>query len=413
MADLMPMKKKTLAEKKNLLDKIAAKVNKKYGKAILGRIGANPEIADRLSVKWIPFACPDLNVAVGGGIPRRRCTLIAGLPDSGKTSLILETIGKEMQRNEDFVACWVESENSLDQEYICKTHNIDPERLVYIPVDSGTSAEEILDILYETMKTGSIDICCINSLKSLVPTQEMEASLSNAVVGTQARMNARITRKFNAVVAEFETAFVLITHLTTQIGTMSRDPLIVAGGHAIQYWSSLTLDMRKKSISDGDPISKEEGVKIGVTVRKNHVMPDKYPYVKLDYYAVFGKGIETVFSALAAAVNKGICRVTGAWIRQYNPETGEEVNAWNGKKAFRAYMLDNPDEFEEFSAQVYGGVQLSEEEVEKIQAEDAAIAKVAEKNVGKNKKAKKISKAEKVEDPTDAIVEAIEQEDVG
>ena len=49
----------------------------------------------------------------------------------------------------------------------------------------------------------------------------------------------------------------------------------------------------------------------------------------------------------------------------------------------------------------------------KIQAEDAAIAKVAEKNVGKNKKAKKISKAEKVEDPTDAIVEAIEQEDVG
>ena len=412
MADLMPMKKKTLAEKKNLLDKISAKVNKKYGKAIMGRIGANPKIADRLAVKWIPTACPDLNVAVGGGLPRRRCTLIAGLPDSGKTSLILETIGKEMQRDEDFIACWVESENSLDKEYICNTFHIDEDRLVFIPVDSGTSAEDILDILYETMKTGTIDLCCINSLKSLVPTQEMEASLANAVVGTQARMNSRITRKFNAVVAEFETAFVLITHLTTEIGSRKNDPLVVAGGHAIQYWSSLTLDLRKKGVGDGDPITKEEGVKVGVTVRKNHVMPDKFPYVKLDYYAIFGEGIETIFSALGAAIEKKICFASGAWVRQINPETGEEVNKWNGKKAFRAYMLEHPDEFEDFCSHVYGGVKLSEEEIEEIQGEDAAIAKIAEKKIGKNKKAKKISKAVKAEDPADAIVEAIE-EDVG
>lgn len=83
MASLLPNSKKSLAEKKSLLDKISAKINKKYDKAIMGRIGATPEIAERLAVKWIPTACPDLNVAVGGGFPRRRCTLIPGLPDSG------------------------------------------------------------------------------------------------------------------------------------------------------------------------------------------------------------------------------------------------------------------------------------------------------------------------------------------
>lgn len=391
MASLLPVKHKSLAEKTNLLDKIADKINKKYGKAIMGRIGANPEIADRLAVTFVPTACPDLNVAVGGGFPRRRCTLIAGLPDSGKTSIVLETIGKAMKKDNDFVACWVESENSLDKEYICNTFHIDPERFVFIPVDSGINAEDILDILYETMKTGTIDLCCINSLKSLVPTQEMDASLSSAVVGTQARMNSRLTRKFNAVVAEFDTAFILITHLSTMIGTMSRDPLCIAGGHAIQYWSSLTLDMRKHSIGPGEPITKEQGIKIGITVRKNHVMPNKFPYVKLEYYAIFGEGIETILSALNSAVEKGICESRGAWIRWYNPDRTEREK-WNGKTAFRQYMLDHPDVLKEFSDLVYGGTRLTDEEIAEIKAEDAELAEVIE--VETPKKKRKSSKPE-------------------
>ena len=406
MASLLPNSKKSLAEKKSLLDKISAKINKKYDKAIMGRIGATPEIAERLAVKWIPTACPDLNVAVGGGFPRRRCTLIPGLSDSGKTSLVLESIGKQMAKDPDFIACWVESENSLDKSYICDTFNVDSERFVFIPVDSGISAEEILDILYETMKTGTIDLCCINSLKSLVPTQEMDASLAQAVVGTQARMNSRITRKFNAVVAEFDTAFILITHLTTDIGSRSMDPLVTAGGKAIQHWSSLTLDMRKKGIGPGEPITKEEGVKIGVTVRKNHVMPDKFPYVKVEYYALFGEGIETILTALNAAIEKGICEARGAWVRQFSAD-GEEVMKWNGKTAFRNYMVENPEEFEKFEALVYGGTKLSEEEIEEIKAEDAEIAKAVAKD-----KPKKVTKAKTVKntDPTDELMSAIDGE---
>lgn len=381
MASLLPVKQKTLAEKIKLIDKVADKVNKKYGKAIMGRIGANPEIEGRLKVEFIPTACPDVNLAVGGGFPRRRCTIIAGLEDSGKTSFVLETIGKVMHENAEFTAMWVESENSLDKEYICETFHIDPERFAFMPVDSGIQAEQILDILYEALKTGSIDLCCINSLKALVPTQEMDASMENAVVGTQARMNSRLSRKFNAVVAECNTAFIIITHLTTEIGSAKRDPLVVAGGHAIQYWSSLTMDFRKRSIGPGEPITKEEGVKIGVTVRKNHVMPDKFPYVKVEYYAIFGQGIETVLPLLNAACEKGICEARGAWIRWYNAD-GTEREKWNGKLAFRNYMLDHPEVFKELSNLVYeGGTNiecLSEEEVAQLKAEDAEMAEIIE-----------------------------------
>jgi recombination protein RecA len=313
-----------------------------------------------------------------------------------KTSIVLESIGKEMNRDPDFIACWVESENSLDKDYICETFHIDPERFVFIPVDSGISAEEILDILYETMKTGTIDLCCINSLKALVPTQEMDASLGQAVVGTQARMNSRLTKKFNAVVAEFDTAFIMICHLTTQIGSMSRDPLVVAGGHAIQYWSSLTLDMRKRSIGPGELITKEEGVKIGVTIRKNHVMPDKFPYRKLEYYAVFGEGVETILSALNAAIEKGICTAAGAWIRWYTPDKVER-NKWCGKAAFRTYMRENPEEFEEFSNLVYGGTRLSYSELEELKEENDAINKaIGATKSKKSKKSKKKSAKEEI-----------------
>ena len=36
-------------------------------------------------------------------------------------------------------------------------------------------------------------------------------------------MNARMTRKFLTLIAEYEIAFVIIQHLATDIGSMSRD----------------------------------------------------------------------------------------------------------------------------------------------------------------------------------------------
>ena len=223
MASLSPKKALSLTEKLATLDKIAGTLNEKAGKTIMGRIGKNPEIEDRLRIKFIPTASSDLNDAVGGGYPRRKCTIIAGMPDSGKTSQVLETIGLNMQQDPNFVAGWLESENSLEKNYICKTFGIDPDRFFFMEVARDIGAEVALDQVESILGTGVLDLFCINSLKCLVPEAEMKKSIKDAVVAEQARMNARMTRKFTALVAEHETAFILITHLTTMIGSMSRD----------------------------------------------------------------------------------------------------------------------------------------------------------------------------------------------
>lgn len=79
--DLKP--KITLKEKLSLLDKLAEGVNKKTGKKIVGRIGADPEIMQRLEIKFIPTPSSNINDGIGGGFPKRRTTIVAGLPDSG------------------------------------------------------------------------------------------------------------------------------------------------------------------------------------------------------------------------------------------------------------------------------------------------------------------------------------------
>jgi recombination protein RecA len=339
-----------------------------------------------------------------------------------KTSLVLESIGKAMNApgGESFIATWVEAENSLTKEYVCDTFHIDPDRFYYIPIDSSMPAEKILDTLYEVMKgsEGAIDLVCINSLSAILPSQEAEASFEGATVAVQARLNSRIYRKFNALIAEFETAFILIGHLSTNIGTMSKDPLVLKGGQAIKHWSHLTLDLRKKSIGPGEPITKEEGVKIGVTIKKNHVRPEKFAYTKLEYYALFGEGVETIFSALNSGIEKGILEMKGAWIRQYNSD-GEEVDKWNGKVAFREDMRNNPDKFEALTNLVYGGSELSSEEIEEIKAEEEALDELIEQAEKKTKRSSKkshssIREVTPVEEVSEAedLAAAIAAEDV-
>lgn len=380
MADLNIKPKMALKEKLAMLDKVADTINKKAGKKLLGRIGKDPELMERLSIQFIPTPSQSINDAIGGGFPRRRTTVVAGLPDSGKTSLILETIAHNMKKDPEFVAAWLESENSLQKEYVCDTFGIDPDRFFYIEHERDGAGEKALDLTEAVLGTGSVDLMCINSLKCLVPSEEFRKSIGEFVVGVQARMNARMTRKFTSLVAEHDTAFILVTHLSTDIGSMSRDPLVISGGSAIIYAASIILDLRKRAIQDSDPISKDEGVKIGVTVKKNHCVPDRNPYMRTEYYAVFGQGIEQYLSTLDKALEKGVLTQKGAFIRDPD-DTGEprerngEKLQWQGKGRFREFVIANPDYLDEIRRRIGGEIiVLSEEEVAEIKQEEAKMA---------------------------------------
>lgn len=84
MASLTPNKRKKLTEKLALIDKISDQTNKKYGKTIMGRIGNNQEIMEKLTLKFFPTPSSIYNKAIGGGFARGRLSIVTGLKDSGK-----------------------------------------------------------------------------------------------------------------------------------------------------------------------------------------------------------------------------------------------------------------------------------------------------------------------------------------
>ena len=281
-----------------------------------------------------------------------------------------------MSKNPGFTALWIESEHSMDKEYIVDTFGVDPNRLIFVPFDPEIGSEATLDMVQTIIESDSVDLVAINSLKALIPLKENEASLTETQVALAARQNAKMSRKFTALVAKHNVAFIMVGHLSTEIGAiMSRDPLIISGGSAIQYWSSLTLDMRKRSIGPGDPITKEEGVKIHVNVKKNHTISNRNPYVQVDYYAIFGKGIDQMLEVIEEAFNSGVLVQRGAWINWLDGN-GEVIEKFNGRAAMKDFFHNNPDKLMEFKSLFDGSAsvkELSQEEIKKIKEESKAI----------------------------------------
>jgi recombination protein RecA len=214
---------KSLAEKLALLDKVADGFNKEAKKTVAGRLGINEEIKKKMIVQFVMTPSRDVNEAMGGGFPRAKTTIIAGLPDSGKTSLVLETIGMQMKEDPSFIAGWLESENSLVKDLVCDTFGIDPNRFFFMEHEREGAGEAALDKVEAILATGAVDVMIINSLKCLVPSEEFKKGMASMQVGAQARMNAKMMRKYTSLLAESNAAFVIITHLTTQIGSMSKD----------------------------------------------------------------------------------------------------------------------------------------------------------------------------------------------
>lgn len=363
---------RSLKERLSVIDKLSASINKNAKKVIMGRIGMNDAIAEKLRIKFIPTVSDKINALMGGGYPRGRTTLIAGKEDSGKTSRLLEDIGYNMKKNPEFLAGWLESEGSLEESYLI-SFGIDPKRFVYFEIDRESAAEIALDRVESLLATKSLDIMVVNSLKCLVPKAEYEGSMEDSQVALQARMNNKMQRKFTAIISEANVAYVLITHLHTDIGSHSYDPLVISGGLGIRFGAAIILDFRKRSVLKEDPITVNEGMKFNITQKKNHCTPGRNIYLKLDYYIIFGQGTEQIMTTFDEAIEFGILKQAGSWYRWYEND-GETIrHQWNGKTKYRQFMNENPEILSELKSLL-----LPENKIQSLSSVEVAAIKAAE-----------------------------------
>lgn len=401
-------KEEPLAKRQQALDALFASLSQQDG-IVAGRPTVSQAVKDRLTFKFLKTPIPELNEAVGGGIPVGKMTLVAGNPDSGKTGFCLSTIGYQMKHNPNFVALWVESEDSLDVEKAAKLYGLDLDRFYSISTtDPKTKsqkygAEAIGNSIIAAIKSTKIDMVVINSLKMLVPMAESNKTLDENSVAEQARFNSKFVKKIIPLIAQKDTALTIVQHYTTSMAAGPyANPNIIAGGKAIRYNNMVTLEFSSVSLQDSDPVKRGEGMKIHVRVTKNHCVIDRNPNVDFYYYIEYGKGIERYVTTMNQLIEKGILTTAGAWIYLLDADGNKDPNmSWCGKTKFKEDMEANPTKFDTLCALldgITGAVNdMSEEEIKEIEEQEAALdAEMEEAGVEKadaEKKAEESSDA--------------------
>ena len=157
---------------KSLGDTVKA-LNKKYGeKTVIA--GRDVEITERVPTGIFP-----LDLALGGGIPRRKLTIFWGVESSCKTNVCLRTLKTHMELYPDLHCVFVDLEHSFDADW-AEQMGVDTTKLTVIQPDF---AEEAVDMIQELVQVKNIGMIIVDSLAVMTTQKDFENESGTQRVG--------------------------------------------------------------------------------------------------------------------------------------------------------------------------------------------------------------------------------------
>src|SRR5579871_973491 len=311
-------------DRERALDVALAQIEKSFGKGSIMRLG---DAADRMAVEVIPTGAIALDLALGvGGIPRGRVTEIYGPESSGKTTLVQHIIAHAQAAGG--VAALIDAEHALDPVYAQNCGVSVTDMLISQP-DTGEQALEIAEAL---VRSGALDVVCIDSVAALVPRAELEGDMGDAHVGLQARLMSQALRKLTGAISRSKTSVIFTNQLREKIGVMFGNPETTPGGRSLKFYASVRLDIRRiDSIKQGTAVI---GSRTRVRVVKNKVAP---PFRTAEFDIMYNEGISREGSLLDVATDMEIVRKSGAFFSYGETRLGQ------GRENAKEFLRRNPE----------------------------------------------------------------------
>jgi recombination protein RecA len=184
-------------------------------------------------------------------------------------------------------------------------------------------------------------VLVVDSVAALTPKAEIEGEMGDSHMGLQARLMSQALRKLTGSIKKYNTLVIFINQIRMKIGVMFGNPETTTGGHALKFYASVRLDIRRiGSIKKADEIV---GNETKVKIVKNKVAP---PFKEVVFDIIYGEGISRESEIIDLGVKSGFVDKSGAWY-SYN---GDKIG--QGKENARQFLKDNPQIAQTIEAQV-------------------------------------------------------------
>ena len=293
--------------------------------------------SDNFNYTRIPFGIPALDNLTGGGIPKKRMTIMYGPTNVGKSYLASQVVANVQKAGG--TAAWIDTELSWDVEWVEKC-GVDSERML---VSQPTSGEEALGTAKELMRA-SVDVIVLDSIAGLVPSdvQDNEKGFEFSPMAWQARfVNSSLPRLLPNLKAG--SAFIAINQVRSSIGPVALDSM--PGGLAQGFFAHFLLQVRRsgwiKEKTGG--VEQNVGFDMEVRLRKSKVGGENWKNAIVPF-RVDG-GIDILESYIREAIQQKLIIQKGPW---YDYE-GTKAMGMNGLKE---QFLTNPDLLEKLKEDV-------------------------------------------------------------
>jgi recombination protein RecA len=231
-------------------------------------------------------------------------------PNSGGKSTLAANVVKQAQiRN--MHCCYVDAEHAVDP-LLFRGYGVDIEALDLV---QGFNGEENLDILEKLVSSGAYRVAVVDSVSSLIPSNEAESEIGDDHIALLARLMSKATRRLTPIANRAGCLIIFINQLRMKVGGYG-NPETTTGGEALAFYTTGRISVRggeAKARRIQDPLS---GEVIGHTtifeIVKNKLSS---PYKKAEVNLIYGKGYDTHWEVLGLAVDFGIIEKSGAWYK--------------------------------------------------------------------------------------------------
>ena len=281
-----------------------------------------------------------------GGYPAGRVTEIYGPEHSGKTTLVMSACVQAQKMDLPFA--YIDNENTLDYEYfkamgIKGEPNVD---WIHITPETGEDTWRTIDSLIQK----GIKMIVVDSVSAMTPEAEIRGDYGESQMGLQARMMSQGFRKTIGLIAQNSVCIIFVNQIRMKIGVMFGNPETTTGGKALNFYSSVRIDIRQvgETIEGKDEtVGKYSRAKVA---KNKCACPNGVAQIPI----IWGVGIDRASELLDELLLKGVITKSSSYFSYRDIKV-------NGKQNMIDHIRNNMSEFEKY---LEGGksVQIRSEE---------------------------------------------------